>query len=869
MFRVVVGVAALMAAALVACGDSAPEVDLEATVDAQVAARLDARATSQAVIDASIQATVEAGLSPSPTFTLISTQTNTPVSADTLTGVPTATWTMAATHIPTVTNTPAPTPVPTDTAIPVPTNTPTPILTNTPAPTPVPTDTAIPVPTNTPTPVIPPTPTPAPIREVNFAGVVTNTNTPSQVQVVFALRDQNGRSIVLPADEVQRGLKVYERGPDTDAWEEIGYAETSFFVHTAENIDLEVVFVLDFTNGMSAARLADGRNGIQAMLGAFDSALAVLPAAHRIGVVEFHDRNDRPTVLSGLTTDRQAVRQSVERFSRSDFDSGSSRVWDSIVTASDLFSSPSENPRAVRVVVFLSNGRDTSSETLRDGAAEYAQQRGVQLYALGVGEVFQEAQLRASAQSTGGAYYSASDLSLLQEQIQILVSDLHGQYQLTYITLRRTGEYETRIVLELRNLEGDTVVGPFDMAQFFGPDNRGEIVFDPPSFDIESGVSTVFMRALHVPRNIDRIRFKLDTSNLSSVDLVTKKNGGLLEGWTLSGPDADGYYDASSQTPLEFGNVGLLFALTFSSESIPDVPVEFDNTIYTGEKSIRYPKILAIAPLPTLTGRIAFSSTRGSSQNIYVMNADGSNVTQLTNHLGSTRFPAWSPDGQRIAFSYYQNGSFDIYVMNADGTNVTQLTNQPGREWFPAWSPDGQRIAFSSYQGENSDIYVMNADGTNVTQLTNHPSSGSELAWSPDGQRIMFSSYQGENSDIYVMNADGSNVTQLTHRPGIAQMPAWSPDGRRIAFVSDWDSNFYVSSIYVMNADGSNVNQLTHNLGINWEPEWSPDGRRIAFACLRDGGENWDIYVMNADGSNVTQLTNHPGYDWGPAWTAE
>ena len=559
------------------------------------------------------------------------------------------------------------------------------------------------------TPTVPPTPTPVPIEEINFAGVATSTNLPSQMQVVFSLRDQEGHAVVVPAEQIEQGARVFELGPGTDRWEEIDYTETSFFVHTAENIDLEVVFVLDFTNSMAQARLPDGRSGIEAMLGAFDSALAVLPAAHRVGVVEFHDRNTDPKVLYGLTTDRSAIRESVKRFSQSGFDPGSSRVWDSVVSASNLFSTRSENPRAVRALVFLSDGRDTSSITQRETAGQYALERGVQLYAMGVGEVFQEAQMRQMAESTGGALYEVRDVALLQEQLQLLVNDLRGQYQLTYITLRRTGVYETAIEVELWGLDARTQVGPFNVEAFFGADNQGVIEFDPPSL-APGGEVTAFLRALHVPRNVNRIRFKADTSKPISVEIVPRLDGGLLEGWTLSGPDADGFYDASSEDPLEFGNLGLLFKLTISNvtEQSLYIPFEFDDTIYTEGKSLGRSVHLIIDPR-----RIAFSSGPWSYVldtyvhfivgDIYVMNTDGSGVTQLTSLSSEDRpdgasFPAWSPDAERIAFSSSssQSENWAIHVMNTDGSGAIQLTDNTGQDVSPTWSPDGRRIAFSS-----------------------------------------------------------------------------------------------------------------------------------------------------------------------------
>ena len=491
----------------------------------------------------------------------------------------------------------------------------------TPEPTPVPTTPTPVPPTPTPDPQVPATPTPAPLREIEFAGVVTSTNVPSQVQIVFALRDQDGHSVVLPADQVQEGIRVYEQGPGTDGWEEIDYSETSFFVHTAENIDLEVVFVLDFTNSMYEARLPDGRTGIDAMLDAFNAALAVLPSAHRIGVVEFHDRNVEPSVLSPLTTDRNSIRSSVARFANSGFDHGSSRVWDGVSVGSKLFSSVSANPRAVRALVFLSDGRDTSSVATRDSLAGIASERKAQLYALGVGDVFQSSELRSLASGTGGTYYSARDVSRLQTQLQLLVSDLRGQYQLTYITLRRTGEYRSGLTFKYRGLEASMGTDPFDVANFFGPDNQGVISHDPPALDRSDGTADIFVRALHIPRNIDRIRFNPGTAKPVSVELVAATDGGLLDGWTLSGPDRSGFYEAASSVPIEFGNSGLLFKLTYSNivEKGLALPLDFDSSIYSGGKQLAYAGQIHVGERP----RIAFTSDRDGDNEIYVMNADG------------------------------------------------------------------------------------------------------------------------------------------------------------------------------------------------------------------------------------------------------
>ena len=103
------------------------------------------------------------------------------------------------------------------------------------------------------------------------------------------------------------------------------------------------------------------------------------------------------------------------------------------------------------------------------------------------------------------------------------------------------------------------------------------------------------------------------------------------------------------------------------------------------------------------------------------MNADGTDVVNITG-LGYFDYdPVWSPDGQKIAFNRSDRGGVsDIYVMNADGTDVVNITKDGTGNYEPAWSPDGTKIAFASERGGGLAIYVMNADGTDVIRIHEH-----------------------------------------------------------------------------------------------------------------------------------------------------
>ncbi len=287
-------------------------------------------------------------------------------------------------------------------------------------------------------------------------------------------------------------------------------------------------------------------------------------------------------------------------------------------------------------------------------------------------------------------------------------------------------------------------------------------------------------------------------------------------------------------------------------------------------------KVDTLATFSPDGSRIAFTSRRKGNEDIFVMNADGTNLRQLTSNPlallspGIDNFsdyaPAWSPDGKQIAFTTARNNTkitsvdWNIYIMNADGSNphpwyASQSTSATPVALEPAWSHDGKWIAFVS-PGVHGNIYVYPAEpGSAGSQVTNF--SGAIVAspsWSPDGKRIVFAKtdYGTDVSQICVVGADGSGLTQLTTLDAQSAEPAWSPDGQKIVFQSNPRGS---TNIFVINSDGTGLTPLTHYEGDNTSPNWSPDGRRIIFSSSRQGVGELFLFVMEADGSNVVQLT--------------
>lgn len=263
------------------------------------------------------------------------------------------------------------------------------------------------------------------------------------------------------------------------------------------------------------------------------------------------------------------------------------------------------------------------------------------------------------------------------------------------------------------------------------------------------------------------------------------------------------------------------------------------------------------------------------AREIWVMNADGSNRVNLTNHDEDDILPRWSPDGMKIAFQSKRNGEWEIWVMNADGSDSRRL----GVGGRAKWSPDGSKILFDVARPDpwQHDPFIMNDDGSGRRKLGDLANQTTfSVSWSPDGTRVMLHGIVDDNglNKIYVVNVDGSDLLSITKdftpAKGFRYMfpGTWSPDGRQIAFsthVNDWGRGGPVNSdIFVINTDGTHPVNLTNHPKSDIQPSWSPDGSKIVFASIRDG--NYDIFIMDADGSNPINLTNHPANDTDPSW---
>ena len=285
--------------------------------------------------------------------------------------------------------------------------------------------------------------------------------------------------------------------------------------------------------------------------------------------------------------------------------------------------------------------------------------------------------------------------------------------------------------------------------------------------------------------------------------------------------------------------------------------------------------VLAKAPE---TAKIVFMSKRDGNPEIYIMNPDGSEQVNLTQHPAADYHPAWSPNGKHILFSSDRDGIFDLYLMDADGTNVRKVFANSKYRWEPAWSPDGKRIAYAQGDPQKAKLqfgmrFVPYADltlcvaplnGDSVEKLTD----GFMPSWSPDGREIAFvvGGRKSTPLGIYDLRKRSQKTIISKEIPWMFD-PNWSPQGDKITFTklegAEFDGQGFLlikkGTIHTVNIDGTGLHQITDEASS--DPTWSPDGNQLIYYAWKTS----QLFKTNLNDHNPRQLT-HDGRNSSPDW---
>jgi Tol biopolymer transport system component len=276
------------------------------------------------------------------------------------------------------------------------------------------------------------------------------------------------------------------------------------------------------------------------------------------------------------------------------------------------------------------------------------------------------------------------------------------------------------------------------------------------------------------------------------------------------------------------------------------------------------------------------------------------NLKQLT-HGGQNAEAYWAPDGKRLVFQATRppHACDQIYIMNADGSDQRMVSTGKGRTTCAYFLRDNKHIVYGSTHGAGDacpappdrskgylwavfpgyDIYLADDRGVIKKKLTTEPGYDAEATINFKTGGVVYTSLSSGDIELWRMNSDGSGKKQITKRAGYDGGAVFSRDGGKLVWRATDPSNAKAMEryaellkenltepmkmeIFVANADGSDVRQLTRFGCASFAPTFTPGGRRIVFSSNKHNcdGRRFELFMMNIDGSNLTQVTSFGGF---------